>query len=119
MQGEYITDSISSRIRHFRLEKEYSQEYMAEKLGMTQPGYSRTENNAGEVSINKLDEIAKLLEVSLNDLVNGRGISNYSQNNSLDNHEVGGNIIIHQHSDEKLKKIEELLEKLTKKNERA
>ena len=58
MRENHVSDVISARIRHFRLEKDYSQEYMAEKLGMTQSGYSRAENNAGEMSMNKLEEIA-------------------------------------------------------------
>ena len=117
MRDENLTDLIGARIRQFRLEKEYSQEYMANRLGITQSGYSRSENNAGEMSVSKLNEIARILEIDLSDLITSNK-NNYFQNNSLDNHSVGGNIIINHYPTEGLQKIEEMLIELVKNNKK-
>ncbi len=90
---------------------------MAEKLNMSQASYSRAENHAGELSIRLLQDIAKILEVKLENLVSDDRTTNYYQNNKGDNHAFGGHITINQYPLEKLKKMEEMLEKIMKKNE--
>ncbi|MBC9813911.1 helix-turn-helix transcriptional regulator [Crocinitomicaceae bacterium CZZ-1] len=61
---------IGKKIRQLRELKDYSQEYMAEKLGMSVPGYSRIERNEVDVNIEKAYQIASILNVGINDLLN-------------------------------------------------
>lgn len=54
------TPMLGSKLYHLRRNKDFSQEYMAEKLGVTQSTYSRWE--AGEV-LPKLDVLKRMAEV--------------------------------------------------------
>ena len=47
-------------IREFR---NYSQEYVAEKLGITQHAYSRIENNQTKLSTERLERLAAILNI--------------------------------------------------------
>ena len=62
-------DTISDKIRHIRELKNFTQDYMAQQLGMTQAGYSRIEMGATDVSYSKLIDIAKVLDVKVEDIV--------------------------------------------------
>jgi len=57
--------SIGENIRKIRVSKSYSQDYMAEKLNITQQAYSRIEANAEETHLSRLVQIAEVLEVAL------------------------------------------------------
>lgn len=48
---------ISKKIRFFRDQKDYTQEYMAHNLGMAQNSYSKIENNPKTVPLGRLEEI--------------------------------------------------------------
>lgn len=61
---------IGKKIRQLRELRDYSQEYMAEKLKMSVPGYSRIERNEVDVNIEKAYQIAEILNVGINDLLN-------------------------------------------------
>ena len=67
---------VSKRIRQLRVLKGISQEYMAEELGITQPSYARLEAEDSRINIERLKIIAKILEVSLSDLLNEEPFSN-------------------------------------------
>lgn len=56
---------IGEKIRHFRVEKNYSQEYLAEKLGMSTTGYAQIERGETDLKHSRLEEIAKILEVPI------------------------------------------------------
>ncbi len=45
--------------------KSFSQDYMAEKLGITQQAYSKIENQVSEASLSRLQQIAQILDVPL------------------------------------------------------
>jgi transcriptional regulator with XRE-family HTH domain len=51
------------KIRHFREFKGFSQEYMGERLGMSQQVYSRIEHGDKPVTVELLQLIASVLEV--------------------------------------------------------
>ncbi len=48
-----------------RIEKGYSQDFVADKLGVSQPCYSMTEKNAEKTSYSTLKKIAFILGVSV------------------------------------------------------
>lgn len=45
-------------LRQFRLQKEFSQEYMAAKLNISQEAYSKIELGKTELTVSRLHEIA-------------------------------------------------------------
>ncbi len=61
---------IGESIRKIREMKDYSQDYMAKKLNMSQNNYSRIEMGKVKVDIDRLLEISKLLEVDPVDIIN-------------------------------------------------
>ncbi len=51
--------------------KGFSQDYMADKLGITQPAYGNIENNkAKKLSVDRLKELASIPQVNVEDIVN-------------------------------------------------
>lgn len=64
-----MTTSIKNKIKSIRELKNYTQEYMADQLGVTQAGYSKIEKGKTILSYVKLVEIARILEVSVEDVI--------------------------------------------------
>jgi transcriptional regulator with XRE-family HTH domain len=64
-----MTSSIKNKIKSIRELKNYTQEYMADQLGVTQAGYSKIEKGKTILSYIKLVEIARILEVSVEDVI--------------------------------------------------
>lgn len=60
---------IEEKIRTIRELKNFTQEYMAEKLGITQAGYSKIESGATKISYTKLSEISKILDIEVEELL--------------------------------------------------
>jgi transcriptional regulator with XRE-family HTH domain len=60
---------IADEIRRLRISKSFSQDYMAEKLGITQQAYSKIENQVSEASLSRLQQIAQILDVPLPNLL--------------------------------------------------
>jgi transcriptional regulator with XRE-family HTH domain len=61
---------VHEKIKVMRLFKDFTQEEMAEKLGYASiQGYAKLERGETDPSIGKLEEIAKLLGISLQDLL--------------------------------------------------
>lgn len=56
-------------IRELREERQWSQEQMAEYLGMSKNGYAKIERGESKPSIERLEQIAQVLEVSVLDLL--------------------------------------------------
>jgi XRE family transcriptional regulator, regulator of sulfur utilization len=61
---------IGEKIRKIRTLKGYSQDYMSEKLKMSQPAYSELESGKTKIAINVLQEIAQIFELQVDDLIN-------------------------------------------------
>lgn len=62
-------DNLLDNIKTIRQEKGYGQEYMAERLGMSQAGYALWEKGARELTYNNLLKIAQILEYSVIDII--------------------------------------------------
>lgn len=60
---------VENKIRKIRREKDFSQEYVAEQLGITQSHYSKVERGEVEITMSKLLQLAKLFEVEVKDLL--------------------------------------------------
>ncbi|MEY5049757.1 MAG: hypothetical protein RLZZ175_3116 [Bacteroidota bacterium] len=104
--------SIGFKIKKLRELKNYTQEYMAEKLNISQSTYARFEKDDSDVTISKLQQIAEVLEVTLNDILDFNSqyiFNNYSKTKN------GFNI---NHSSELEKELfEKHINHLTKENE--
>jgi transcriptional regulator with XRE-family HTH domain len=57
-----------SKIRAFRMLRGYTQEYMADALGVEQSTYSRIETNQQKLTTDMLEGIAKALGVTIADI---------------------------------------------------
>jgi transcriptional regulator with XRE-family HTH domain len=64
---------VGRNIRHIRELKRWKQDYMASQLGISQKAYSKIENGETNISVNRIIEIAKILEVDVADLLNQDG----------------------------------------------
>lgn len=61
--------TIEEKIKNMRELKNLTQEYMAEKLGITQAGYSKIESGATKISYNKIVDISNILGVQTEELL--------------------------------------------------
>lgn len=56
-------------IKKYREMRNYSQKYVATKLGMSQNAYSKIENNITQLTVHHVKELSRILEVSITDLL--------------------------------------------------
>jgi transcriptional regulator with XRE-family HTH domain len=61
--------NVNERIKLFRLSKNFTQQYMAEELGIDPTNYSRLENGMVKISTERVMKIADILDVKLSDLI--------------------------------------------------
>ena len=60
---------LGTKLKKIREFKNYTQEYMSEKLNMSQSSYSRLESNEVDIPFTKLQQIADILEIKINELI--------------------------------------------------
>lgn len=63
------TKAIVSNIRKIREFRNYTQDYLAAKLKISQNAYSKIELGYSNITLNRLVEIAEILEIELTDLI--------------------------------------------------
>ena len=63
------TERITAKIRILRRNKEYSQEYMALMLHISQNAYSRLENGKTPITIDRLYEVCQILQIKPSELL--------------------------------------------------
>lgn len=61
---------IGNKIKKLRELKNFTQQYMAQNLSMTTAGYSKIERGETDLSVNRLADIAKILEVDISTIWN-------------------------------------------------
>ena len=66
------TYMTGQKLRLLREYRNYSQEYIAEKLGITQNAYSRIENNQTRLTADRLEKLAIILDISPLELLSER-----------------------------------------------
>lgn len=77
--------TTSQRLKELRLEKNYSQDYIAHEMGICQKTYSNLESGKSKIDINHLDKLSKIYDITTADLINPYI---FSQNGStIKNHE--------------------------------
>lgn len=77
-------ERIGTRIKRYREIKNLTQEHLAEKLGISQNSYSRLESETVKISTDRLKEIAEILDVPAEYLINTDApVYNFSNNASI------------------------------------
>lgn len=56
-------------IKNYREHKNYSQKYVASRMGISQNAYSKIENNITQLTVHHVRQLSEILEVSINDLL--------------------------------------------------
>jgi transcriptional regulator with XRE-family HTH domain len=69
--------NIGNNIKQFRELKNFTQEYVAEEIDVSQSTYSRIENGTAPIKIDILQRIAEVLEVDLSSLISTTNIFNF------------------------------------------
>ena len=74
---------IGEKIKKIRELRNFTQDYMATQLEMTQAGYSRIERDEVDISFSKLEKIAKIFNINLLELIgfNEKNVFNNNFNN--------------------------------------
>lgn len=73
---------IGKKLRTYRAEKGYTQEKIADMLGIPQATYSNLENNKGKVDLKLLEKVANVFEIDVVDLLKSDSLVFYNQDNS-------------------------------------
>ena len=60
---------LHQKIKTLRLSKNFTQNYMADELGIDTTNYSRLEKGECKITVNRLAKIAQILETDLNQLL--------------------------------------------------
>lgn len=60
---------VGEKIRKIRTLKGFSQDYLANKLNISQVAYSDIENNKTKISLKRLEEISTIFELDINDIL--------------------------------------------------
>jgi transcriptional regulator with XRE-family HTH domain len=107
--------NIGHNIRQVRELKNLTQEYVAKKLGVSRSFYIKVENNETQIKFEQLQALSKVMDVSLNDIIdfNDKQIFNTTHHNH--NVKNVGNVI-NDYQHEEMKTMYEKL--LTEKDAR-
>ena len=121
-------NKIVSNIKRIREQKGYTQHYMAVELNMKQASYSRLESQESKLTLDRLQEIANILEtdiftlldtskVTIQNQTNNEGSFGYVENLFNENKETLKKLIqTLENENQHLKKEIELLQSLLKNN---
>jgi len=85
MKDNTLTNDIARNIKQIRELKNLTQGYMAQELGISQPAYAKIEQGVIVLKIDRLQQIADILEVELSALFNSTNIFNIVFNSTANN----------------------------------
>ena len=77
-----ISMSLGKKLKQARLNKNLSQDFMAEMLEVSQKTYSNFENNKTTPNFSQIEEISKILDISILDFLEDTEKYNFYQNNT-------------------------------------
>ena len=92
---EAATIEIGQKIKKIRELRNYSQDYMADRLGISQVSYSRIEKGQTKLDLERMQHIAAVLEVDPVFLMSFNDNMVFYNNSE---HNQGGNIVNHYHT---------------------
>ncbi len=100
---------IGQKIKKVRELRNFTQDYVATQLGISQEAYSKIEANKTSVSIQRIEKVAEVLGINIFDLMNfdeSKVFFNFSENDQ-NNAQIG-----YFGSNETIKELKELYEKM-------
>jgi len=65
----FFSRIIAERIRQGRRNKDYSQQFMADELGISQNAYSKLESGKTPIHLDRLCEVSAILDIPVYDLL--------------------------------------------------
>ena len=71
------------RIKKIREFRNFTQQYLADKLDISQNAYSKIENGTTKLTIDRLEQVAKLLDVPMDSLLSSEKQVLNVENNSI------------------------------------
>ena len=105
--------AVHEKIRALRLGRGYKQNYMAFRLDIDTANYGRMERGQTKITLDRLEAIAEILGVELNDLLNNDADDNEELNQALNHQQKETNQIL-KHILSELKQIRQQLLKQSK-----
>ncbi len=94
--------TIGDKIKFWKQFRDYTQADMAEKLNISITAYAKIEQNKTDVNYSRLEQIAKVLDISMADLVSVNDKPSYYLNQNSQNGTYGGMIVTNQIDTSKL-----------------
>ncbi len=64
-----LSEKIGEKIKQVREKQNLTQQFIADELGITSNGYGKIERGDSNINIDKLEKIAEILKVKLEDLL--------------------------------------------------
>jgi transcriptional regulator with XRE-family HTH domain len=98
---------IGEKVKKLRELKNFTQEYMASNLGITPSGYGKIERDESDVSYQKLEKIASVLGINVEDIVN---FNEKMVFNVMHNHTGNGYVVQNGISEKESKLYEQIIE---------
>jgi len=75
--------TLGEKLKKARINKNFTQEYLAEVLNISQKTYSNFENDKSKPDLHQVENIAKTLDVSVLDFLSGDNITVNQTNNEI------------------------------------
>ena len=82
-----MAEFLNKNLKYLRIQRNISQQALADKIGIDRSTISRIENNEIETTIDNAIKIADILNVSVNDLIN-KDLTNEKINKNFDELEI-------------------------------
>ena len=99
---------IGQKIKKVRELRNFTQDYVAAKIGITQEAYSKLESSKTNVSVQRMEQVADVLGIGIFDLMNfdeNKALFNFSENQQ--NAQIG-----YFGTNETIKELRDLYEKI-------
>lgn len=83
----HIRDQLRQNIRDMREDRQLTQADMAEKLSMSVTGYAKLERGESQIRVERLQQIAEILETNVEELMAGSrdGVVLFNNNDNFSN----------------------------------
>ena len=104
--------SLGKKLKQARLNKNLSQDFMAEMLEVSQKTYSNFENNKTKPDFSQIEKISKILDVSVLEFLEDTEKYNFYQNNTGTNN----GFVVNNFSEKLIEQYELRIKKLEEEN---
>lgn len=104
---------IKTKLKSIRKEKNYTQGFVAEKLGISLRAYTKIENGETQLTIDRLGEIIEILHINPNEIFSSDICDDENETKNIENRPVAeDSISLIQHYEETIVMLKEHIETL-------